>query len=250
MRELAALGIVNTSAVAGYNNSELQITLTNEYSWFKGKEFKGLLNRHKIFGPEQSTFDSCENQAPQSHAETKSTLETQVKNSDKCDDYNAKKVSDNDRIFTNGDSTNINSIQLSLSEPDSDRQLGIVSSDKDRACDGEFKSEEKNNAPLWGSKRFQHVTVTRSLADSSDDFRYTLTEILEVIRRRNGSEIAFNFVVESVYFQNERIKLYVGEKLTSRENKKVRNLALEIIRNKNIEVVKHKPQLLVRWNSS
>lgn len=71
-----------------------------------------------------------------------------------------------------------------------------------------------------------------------------------MIRGANGSEIAFNFVVESVHFQNERIKLYVGEKLTSRENKKVRNLALEIIRNKNIEVIKHKPQLLVRWNSS
>ena len=48
MRELAAVGIVNISAVAGYNNSELKITLTEEYSWFKGEQFKDLLNRHKI----------------------------------------------------------------------------------------------------------------------------------------------------------------------------------------------------------
>jgi hypothetical protein len=91
------------------------------------------------------------------------------------------------------------------------------------------------------------VTVIRSQADSTDDFQFTLDKILEVIRGANGSEIAFNFVVESVYSQDERIKLYLCKKLTSRENKKVRNLALEIIRNKNIHVVKTKPQLIVRW---
>lgn len=41
----------------------------------------------------------------------------------------------------------------------------------------------------------------------------------------------------------------MGEKLTQRENKRVKNLCLMIIRHQNIEVVKYKPQLVVKWSS-
>jgi hypothetical protein len=49
---------------------------------------------------------------------------------------------------------------------------------------------------------------------------------------------------------NEEIRAYLGDKLTSRENRKVRDLCLLIIRHPNIKVIKHKPQLIVRWSSS
>jgi hypothetical protein len=40
----------------------------------------------------------------------------------------------------------------------------------------------------------------------------------------------------------------LGDKLTQRENKQVKNLCLKIIRHANVEVVKHKPQLVVKWS--
>ena len=45
------------------------------------------------------------------------------------------------------------------------------------------------------------------------------------------------------------MRSYLGDKLTSRENKKVIDLCLMIIRHPNIDVVKHKPQVIVRWIS-
>jgi hypothetical protein len=42
-------------------------------------------------------------------------------------------------------------------------------------------------------------------------------------------------------------KNYIGDKLTQRENKRVKRLCLKIIRNENVQVVKYKPQLVVRW---
>ena len=47
MRELAAVGIGNISAVATYSNSELKITLTHEYRWFVDQGFQSLFNKNK-----------------------------------------------------------------------------------------------------------------------------------------------------------------------------------------------------------
>jgi hypothetical protein len=273
MRELGALGIVNVSAVAGYNNSELKITLKEEYSWFKEGQFKELLHRNKpvknnfnqssviersdeakartigiislnkedctnTIAPIRCTFDICDHNASQSHAETKSIPQSHIKNIDE---------------HTDSDNTNELEYGSDESETYQSTKESQIARLSDNKYDSEVRSEEKNNAPVWGSKQFQHVTVTRShvdSADSTDDFQYTSDRMVQVIREANGSEISFNFVVESVYSQNERVKLYLGEKLTSRENKKVRYLAVEIIRNKNIEVVKYKPLLLVKWTES
>ena len=75
----------------------------------------------------------------------------------------------------------------------------------------------------------------------------TLKEILEKIKEANGSQISFNTAIESACAKNQLVRAYLGENLTSRENKKVRNLSVEIMHNKNIELVKHKPQLIFRW---
>ena len=284
MKELAALGIVNTSSVAGYNNSELKITLKDEYKWFMEEDFQKLFNNNQDRKNDSKKNETSGNESNDSDKGQSQTIELAGKSNeenirpreskpDSCDPKSshtskpnpppetpAKNIDDNlDSDNSNGtkhnshidhnSTENYKDIQLSESKSSNNKELEVTSS-YSNTCDCESKPEEKNNDPLWGSNRFQHVTVTWSLVDSSDDFRYTLDKILEVIRGANGSEIAFNFVVESVHSQKERIKTYLGEKLTSRENKKVRNLALEIIRNKNIEVVKHKPQLLVRWNYS
>ena len=46
------------------------------------------------------------------------------------------------------------------------------------------------------------------------------------------------------------MKAYLGNKLTSRDNRKVRDIAVAVQRHPNIEVVKYKPQLVLRWKGS
>jgi hypothetical protein len=272
MRELAALGIVEISGVASYSNSELKITLKDEYKWFKNQDFQKLFNNDQdstkkdtsedelsdttddIVGKtssenhqskdqeckNESIRDDCDQEPSQSHTETKPTLDTYIENSESCGILENK---NSDLKASQCDNKSLDN--NSSSRTNDDRQSKATLCDDTKTSDTLPELEEKNNASLWGSDSFQHMTVTESHANS--DFLYALHQIAEKLKRSDGSTIAFNTIVETIHSQNERIKIYLGEKLTSRENKKVRNLAVETIRNKNIEVVKHKPILLVRW---
>jgi hypothetical protein len=109
---------------------------------------------------------------------------------------------------------------------------------------------EKNNACLCGSNHFQRVTASHGHC-------HTLTEqeaediafqaILSTIRDSNGSHMGVNAAIGLVQSQNEQVRNYLGDNITSRGNRKVRDLCLKIIRHRNIEVIKYKPQLIVRW---
>lgn len=287
MRELAALRIVDISAVAGYNNSELKIVLTKEYSWFKGQEFKELLKRHKFVQNDSndestnlkpkdscetghgqtnevansnneyvtrsglSTPDSCDNDAlkSQSHVELKSTRERNAKFFEDCERDHNRNPDQNG--FNNNDNLGDNNIQeLSEYNSDGNRENSMSSNN---AGDKELKAtpEEKNNAPLYGSESFQHVTVTRlnekiPYTDVDEKQSLVLQEVLLVIKKAAGSQISFNTAIEFACSKNQLVKEYLGDKLTSRENKKVRRLA-EIIHHDNIEVIKTKPQIILRW---
>jgi hypothetical protein len=74
-----------------------------------------------------------------------------------------------------------------------------------------------------------------------------LQEILCVIESAKGDQIAVDTVVVSVGGIYEQIRNYLGDTLTTRDNGRIRELYLRIIRHPNIEVIKHKPQLIVRW---
>ncbi len=54
-------------------------------------------------------------------------------------------------------------------------------------------------------------------------------------------------LLRTVCKNNETVRNYLGDKLTSRENRNVRDLVSNIIRHPNIKIIKNKPQLLVRW---
>lgn len=75
-----------------------------------------------------------------------------------------------------------------------------------------------------------------------------LQEVLSFIESANGYQIAVSTAVIAVWGAHRKIRNYLGDKLTSRENRRIRNLYLRIIRHPNIEVVRHKPQLIVRWS--
>lgn len=122
---------------------------------------------------------------------------------------------------------------------------------------------EKNNVPLWGSKSFEHVTmsyetkevegdqssyqISSHIRESDGDKYIALQEILKVIKLAHGSTIAVNYAIESACKNNKLVRDYLGDKLTSRENRNVRDLVSNIIRHPNIKVIKHKPQLIVCW---
>ena len=114
----------------------------------------------------------------------------------------------------------------------------------------------KNSTPIWGPESFRRVTVTRSQeqedekSDDQEDFQYAVEQIVEEIRQANGSEIAFSSAVQSVCLHNEKVKTYLGDKLTPRENRRVRKLSVAVQRHRNIEPVKYKPQLVLKWKSS
>lgn len=269
MRELATLGIVDILALSGYSNSELKITLTEEYSWFKGDQFELLLDRQKFVsnypeGNDKADNDNendvasrqsrPDNRVSQSHDETKSTLQTQIKNLDGCDNFNAEKISAYSNVDNSNESTNKNSIQTSASESDGNIQLDAVFSKSNLT-----ELKEKSNVPL-GVGLIQHVATSHSHtqnqtinyeADNQDskENRLILDQILDEIRNANGLVVSVATVLEFAYRRYESVRIYIGEKLTQRENRKVRQLYLAIIHTKDIEVVKHKPQLLVKWRT-
>jgi hypothetical protein len=117
-----------------------------------------------------------------------------------------------------------------------------------------------NNFPVpVGSKYFQRVTASH---DENDDDCHTefeskinsriedivLQEVLSIIESVNGLQIAVSSAVASAWNAHEQIRNYLGDKLTTRDSRRIRDLYLKIIRHPSIEVIKHKPQLIVRWS--
>ena len=94
-----------------------------------------------------------------------------------------------------------------------------------------------------------HTLLKPDDNDSIEDTEGQLVtqQTLDIIKETNGSQVAVNTAIQSAYNRSEQARKYFGDKLTQRENKRVKNLCVAIIRNKNIVVVKHKPQLVVKW---
>lgn len=91
-----------------------------------------------------------------------------------------------------------------------------------------------------------HTEFESKINSETEDI--LLREVLSFIESAEDLEIAVSTAVTSVWNRHEQIRNYLGDKLTTRENRRIRDLYLRIIRHPNIEVVKHKPQLIVRWS--
>lgn len=105
---------------------------------------------------------------------------------------------------------------------------------------------------------FEHVTVShdQSKGGSRTGFEskidtaiedIALQEVLSLIESAKGNQIAVDTVVASVWSTHEQIRNYLGDTLTTRDNGRIRELYLRIIRHPDIEVIKYK-QLIVRWS--
>lgn len=80
--------------------------------------------------------------------------------------------------------------------------------------------------------------------------RELLEIMLEGIKNAGGSIVSVADILNSVLAKNQIVSAQIGDKLTQRENRKIRQLYADIIHNRNIRVVKHKPKLLVKWIDS
>ncbi|HSF49719.1 MAG TPA: hypothetical protein VLA74_03080, partial [Nitrososphaeraceae archaeon] len=115
-------------------------------------------------------------------------------------------------------------------------------------------SLQKNSASL-GPENFQHVTASQEKCHIESKINHkdeipedVIEDILQVIRDENGSIISLAYALQLACQRSEVVSSYLkDEKLTSRDSRKVRNLFVEINRHPKIEVVKRKPELVVKW---
>jgi hypothetical protein len=287
MREFHALKIVDISAVTQYSSAELKITLRHEYDWFKTEEFKSLSNGQVHYDStvtaniqddnhdDRSSRDSGSKDPRDTNSgacDTKDCHTLEVNSPPDADEKNNSRQSNNEQQQQGKVKSNLESNKV---QSNKDNTIDIRLTNRDDDDDGTSLEEstqhdiikidpsditEKNNACVWGSNHFQRVTLSRRHTPGESDNRsvpadleaITLQETLSIIKAANGSQLVVNTCIASVHNNNEQIRIYLGDNLTSRDNRKVRDLCLKIIRHHNIEVIKHKPQLIVRWaeNSS
>lgn len=120
--------------------------------------------------------------------------------------------------------------------------------------------ESKPNSSIESEQTVVSTTNRTSRADvqnkpvkngtsenTGDPHLFLLTLMLKEIEAANGSIVSVPDILRTVYENNETIRSCLGDKLTQRENRKIRDLFVDIVRHKNIDPVKYKPQLLVRW---
>jgi len=265
MREFDALKIVELSAVSNYDNSELQIKLSSEFDWFRTEKFQRLREgfipsedndkKNKLTDPKEEEKDSS----------TDNKREVSLKSHDNntgCHTFQDNLPSETEEKNDDGKGVNNNSCQKIAAEQYCNLPLQIE----------ENLTSKNDDTSLWGSNSLELVTLSHSTTDEcevevegeqqspyhipssineNDGIKnVTFKEILKVIRSKQGSGIAVNYAIEYVCNNNEAVKKYLNGKLTSRENRDVRDLISNIVRHSNIDVIKQKPQLVVKWSEN
>ncbi len=278
MREFQALRIATVSSTSGYANSELTLVLNHKFKWFLSEEFQFLRNNEdpvtttyinqsnigyrRMYLPIitktlsnsyilQKACDSC------CHTlKANSPLETDKKINE--DNKRKNEYSDNDQSIEN-------EINFNHKTDDDCKKIKnyIIQQEKNSIINNPNSSEDKGsineniiqkNSVSLGPENFQPVTAslekchTESEYDQGDErIKDVIEDILKIIRDENGL-ISLGYALHLAYQRSEVVREYFkGEKLIARENRKVRNLFVEINRHLNIEVVQRKPVLVVKW---
>ena len=285
MREFEALRIGEISTVSDYSNSELKIRLNSEYDWFRTKEFLDLKQDYVPYDKKSNKNYECdtqsiddndfENETVQSFINEYDTIETV----EPCDNNNNYCHKFNDNSSPQAQQKHDGDLDDGLSKcryskENSEKFLPIKEDNTENlSCNpiktwgiSDIQNIGKITEPLSGSESNEHVTRSHSeekeeenqiqyqispTITDTDGIKYTaLQEILKVIQLSRGSIMAVNYAIGSVCKNNETVRNYLGDKLTSRENRNVRDLVLNVIRHPNVKIIKNKPQLLVKWFES
>jgi hypothetical protein len=322
MEELHFLDIVYSESVAEYANSEVKITLKEEYRWFKNDEFRRLAkevnveqkeNQGVVFGhagkssskelldKEDIPGSETDNPTSQSkhnfqdhtllacdsvtchtlkknlpHTQTKEIFSEIINKKEigdqenrSCADpipanYSHKSAENNRDYIEEVNYTNRSNRNNSIAGQDTEQEYSVSNysnydnSNINEQLIGRDDNSTKNLLAPLGSKYFQRVTasydenddICHMGSDSKIDTRIEnipLQEVLSVIESAKSHDIAVSTAVASTCNAHNQIRNYLGDKLTTRENRRIRDLYLRIIRHPNIEVIKYKPQLIVKW---
>jgi hypothetical protein len=264
MREFDALKIGELSAVSNYDNSELQIKLSSEFDWFGSEEFQRLKEgfipcednnkKNNLTDPDKEEKDSS---TDNKHVEV--GLESHDNNTG-CHTFQDNLPSETEEKNEGGKDENNNSCQKIISEQDCKLLLQTQ----------ENPTSKKDDTSLWGSNSLEPVTLSHSTTDECEVEgeqqspyhiptlikenngikNVAFKEILKVIRSKQGSAISVNFAIECACANSEAVKNYLNGKMTSRENRDVRDIVSNIVRHYNIDVIKQKPQIVVKWSEN
>jgi hypothetical protein len=253
MREFEALGIGIISSVSAYANSELRIKLDNKFNWFLSEEFQKLINpvisreivscyNNKIYQSiiikniNCNSSNNCSNiQSDNCHTLKANLPQREIKNNNIVA-YDKNKTYNN---FLNSQNSHSEKIEFNQQHEDINNEISKKI---------EFQNLQKNSLSL-GPKTFQRVTASQEnkYKKSGDIPENILNEVLDIIKKENGS-ISLGYALQLACQRSEVVKEYFkNEKLTARESRKVRNLFVEINRHPKMEIVKKKPQLVVKW---
>jgi hypothetical protein len=266
MREFDALKIGELSAVSNYNNSELQIKLSSEFDWFRTKEFQRLMEgfipcednnkKNNLIDPNKEEKDAS---TDNKHVEV--SLESHDNNT-RCHMFQDNLPSETEEKNDVGEGVNNNSCQKITAEQYCNLPLQIE----------ENLTSKNDDTSLWGSNSLELVTLSHSTTDEcevevegeqqspyhipssikdNDGIKnVAFKEILKVIRSKQGFAISVNFAIECACANSEAVKNYLNGKMTSRENRDVRDIVSNIVRHCNIDVIKQKPEMVVKWSEN
>ncbi|HZD33831.1 MAG TPA: hypothetical protein VE130_01385, partial [Nitrososphaeraceae archaeon] len=302
LEELHFLDIVDIASVAEYTNSEVKITLKEEYQWFKNDEFRRLTKEVNIEQKENQEVEFsttskssskelldkeavtiCDTDNATSHTDhnfqgntllacdavTCHTLKKNLPHTQEKDIFSEiinKKENDDQENRSCADPTptihlhkpaennrdyieEVNYTKRSnrndsIAGRDAEQEYSIAkynnNINNERLIERDGNSTNNLPTPLR-PKYFQRVTASH---DENDDICHTglnskidtgienraLQEVLSVIESAKGHQIAVSTAVTSVWDAHEQIRNFFGTKLTTRENRRIRDLYLRIIR--------------------
>ncbi len=161
-------------------------------------------------------------------------LETNViKDADKTKILTAPLPNNSEEHFSNSDFCN------------NDNEEGFLNTSITKSVDEPYKKlfyehekEQKEYSTQFSGLREQEKV-------SSEDAVFE--QIVGAIRETIGAEISVDPIIESLRMKNEHVKEYFGQIAIQKDNPIIKNIYLRIIRHNNIEVVRHRPDLVVKW---
>ena len=277
MLEFDALKIAQVSTLSSYGQSEKKIKLNDEYKWFLTDEFKQI---YQPLNPCNSTIKLTpdlslptisynmnsqylqivnRNVLNNTHLKTCDTNDKNCHMSKQNSDlYCNKKNIFNDHTENNNENcpnnnqeydNNVDKFRITSTEDNLHNNNTIINQNDNNT--DTLKIKEKNTSLKIGNL-FTRVTPSHEKCYAVNKTKQFVPEgaiedILKVIKDENG-QIALNYALQLSIQKSEMVKEFLqNEKLTARASRKVRNIFVEINRHRNIQVVKRKPQLVVRW---
>jgi hypothetical protein len=114
--------------------------------------------------------------------------------------------------------------------------------------DRKLQLEQKNNLNTKTRNSSEPAAkVNVPIKTNTEEKNYLLESMLNEIEAAKYSIVSVPNILQTIWQSNELVQNYLGDKLTPKENPKVRELYRDINRHKNIDPVKRKPQFLVKW---